>query len=442
MNSLKARLSWGLSASLVVLFALQFVVIGLMAPAIYEDRMVERLEHDAEALLGALRIGPLGGVTLGLRQVGPVFSRPFSGHYFRVVAGPSEFLSRSLWDEGFPDTKHPIQRARGPRGQPLLVVTRSYTRRGVQVVISVGEDLSHVSHAVRAMQVQVGLISLGFLSLLVVLQRAIVGYTLKPLKRVRADLEALERGQATRVTEQVPDEMVPLVAGFNQLLDSLQRRVGRSRTAMGNLAHALKTPLSVIRQTTENDGLDSAGARAEIVGQVERITGLVERELGRARLAGQARPGERVDLERELTALARAVSAAHREREVTIDVRVPKGKDCGADREDLLELFGNLLDNACKWATARVRLTVEEVPGMQVRVEDDGPGCPDEELKNIARRGVRLDEAAPGHGLGLAIAGDVADSYGGTLTFGRSEELGGFLARVTIPPVGETEPTA
>lgn len=440
MTSLKARLGWSLGASLVVLFALQFAVIGLMAPAIYEGQVVERLEHDAEALLSSMTIGPLGNITLGSRNVGPLFSRPFSGHYYRITAGPVEFLSRSLWDERYPEVRQAVQRARGPGGQPLLVFTRTYTRRGLAVTVSVAEDLSHIRHAVRAMQVQVGLISLGFLSLLVVLQHAIVGRTLKPLERVKADLEALERGQGERVTEAVPDELVPLVSGFNRLLGALSRRVDRSRTAMGNLAHSLKTPLTLIRQAAEGGRLDGVPeARDEITGQVERISGLMERELGRARLAGQAHPGELLDLERELNALARAVGAAYRARQLTIDVRVPPGKSCAADREDLLELFGNLLDNACKWAAATVRLTVEEVPGMQVRVEDDGPGCPEEELENIVRRGVRLDEAEPGHGLGLAIAGDVADSYGGTLTFGRSPELGGFMAVVTIPPPDDTE---
>jgi len=434
VNSLKSRLGWGLVAALVVLFVLQAAIIHVSVGNLFRDLMAEQLEHNAEALLAAMSVGPDRSIVLLPSQVDPVFRRPLSGHYFRIEVPGAVLYSRSLWDEDFPVAPPGLYRAVGPEGRPLLIFTRRYIARGLPITISVTDDLAAVARRIRQMQVLAGALSLSFLALLVIVQRAILVHALRPLDRVHQDMAELERGEAARVTEEVPEEILPLVLAFNRLAGSMARRVERSRTSLGNLAHAIKTPLSLIRQATESPELAAATElRQHIEDQAGRIGTLVERELSRARLAGEATPGERLDLERELGALLRAVQAVHRERDIRIDMRIPAGRTFAIDREDFLELFGNLLDNACKWAVGRVRVTVEDGRGLVVAVEDDGPGCPPGELENIARRGVRLDEAAPGHGLGLSIAGDVAESYGGGLSFGRSPELGGFVARVVLP---------
>jgi signal transduction histidine kinase len=161
---------------------------------------------------------------------------------------------------------------------------------------------------------------------------------------------------------------------------------------------------------------------------------LIDRELKRARIAGAAAPGQRVILENEIKDLVDTLKKIYRNKELSIQCQIPKGSFFTGDRDDLLELLGNLLDNACQWATHRILLTVKHnTEGLCLRVEDDGPGCPPEQLDLLTQRGVRIDESHGGHGLGLAIVADILEHYEGRLHLGRSSDLGGFLAQVEIP---------
>jgi signal transduction histidine kinase len=159
----------------------------------------------------------------------------------------------------------------------------------------------------------------------------------------------------------------------------------------------------------------------------------LERQLGRARLAGGASPGQRTELAREVAQLVRALRTIYRDKELDIRCEIPPKTVFPGDREDLLELLGNLMDNACKWARQRVRVRAGMAADLSLVVEDDGPGCPEEMLSELARRGARVDESTAGHGLGLSIVRDVVDGYGGRLQFGRSPFLGGFQVQVSIP---------
>ena len=180
--------------------------------------------------------------------------------------------------------------------------------------------------------------------------------------------------------------------------------------------------------------------KERLVRQVDTIRVLMERELKRARLAGGGVWGRSFDPATEIPPLLDALKSIYRDKRLEIDSRIPAGMLFPVDRQDMLELLGNLLDNACKWAHRCVLLTVEQASGLSMVVEDDGPGCPAEELEQLAQRGVRIDESASGHGLGLAIVRDVVENYGGSLRFGRSAELGGFMVRVWLPePQGAKE---
>jgi len=328
----------------------------------------------------------------------------------------------------------PRSHIQGPSGQHLLALGRHYLKDGVPVWVVVGEDLSHVQREARAFQLGYGVVCVAALVLLIGVQRRIVTGTLKPLALVRQDMADLEQGKIDRLRETVPDEVRPLVQEVNRLLAAMARRVERSRAALGNLAHALKTPLTLLTQVADRREVeDLPGVRGTVVEETDKIRGLIERELKRARLAGMARPGQRVPLEPGLQPLVTALGRMYGHKELDIQLRLPPETDFPGDPEDMLELFGNLLDNACKWAQKVVRVTVTDGDGLTIAVEDDGPGCSDADLEKLARRGVRVDESAPGHGLGLAITRDVAASYGGEIRFGRSPDLGGFLARVRIP---------
>ena len=168
--------------------------------------------------------------------------------------------------------------------------------------------------------------------------------------------------------------------------------------------------------------------------QLELLRGRIDSELRRARVAGGHAPGSAPDLSAAIESLLATLRKLYRDRNLVIDCRIDPRVRFHGDREDLLELCGNLLDNACKWARSRVLISAREAGGTVLTVEDDGPGCPPEGLAQIAGRGVRLDETIEGHGLGLAIASSIAASYGAELRFGRSDELRGFQASVTFPP--------
>ncbi|MBI5137951.1 MAG: sensor histidine kinase [Nitrospirae bacterium] len=422
----------------MVLFAVQVVAVGIAIRNLAENRIANRLGHDAEGLLLATLLLP-DGIALDPERVDPIFDRPFSGHYYEVQVRDAVLRSRSLWDQELNvdlgrragQGVHTV----GPQFQPLLVVIRHFRKGGEDIRIAVAEDLAPLLNEVRATQWAYALLSLGGLVLLVVAQRLLVSKALQPLDGVRRDIAALERGEVAALRETVPNEVRPLVAEFNRLLDLMAGRVSRSRNALGNLAHALKTPLTLLTQAADAPELAPHPAlRGRLADETEKIRQLIERELKRARLAGVARPGQRLDLGAELKGLAAALGAVYRDKALDIRVELPAGTLFAADREDVLELFGNLMDNACKWARSRVLVNLEPGDGLVVAVADDGPGARSEDLEMLTGRGTRADEAIPGHGLGLAIASEVAESYGGVLTLSRSVALGGFLARVALPP--------
>ena len=440
MKSIQTRLNLGLGLYLVV----TFLVIGLAGShgmrLLVEQWLITRLEHDAETLLISLRVDAQGQVALNPVFQDPIYHRPYSGHYYLVEGGEAQFRSRSLWDAEIEVPRlTPGQvetlRMTGPQQQLLLVRVAGYEKSGKVFSIAVAEDLSPLRDSVRRYQGFFLLFSALALISLLLLQRHMLRLGLRPLQDVGKQLRDLERGQRQALSEAVPEEIQPLVHQVNQLLRHLQQRVERSRNGLGNLAHALKTPLSVIRQLTERSPLDQyPDLRQQIRDQVEALHRRVEAELRRARLAGGAYRGEAVELSEELPALVEVLRMAHRDRNLEIEADIAPQIRYFGDREDLLEVVGNLLDNACKWAAHRVSLQVRYGNGLEIRVEDDGPGRDAEEREQLLQRGVRIDEqGVPGHGLGLAIVQEIVDALGGELQLGRSEALGGFQVEVRLP---------
>lgn len=444
MKSIQARLNGSLALSLVLLFVVLGLGMSYALWALTENYVLSRLEHDTENLLSALVLPATGGQP-GLRGdlVNPIYQRAFTGHYYRIEADDTVLRSRSLWDQDLAVPRleggdSQVLHMPGPEDQWLLVRVAGYRKAGQQISIAVAEDLSPIRAEVRGLQWRYGLFGLVALVLLLWLQGRILRRGLAPLVHTGRELEELERGERRQLREQVPQEVRPLVQQINRLLATLQQRVQRSRNAMGNLAHALKTPLTLLGQLADREENFRDPAVAEQMrGQVEKIRALTERELKRARLAGASGGRERLDLAQELRALADVLRQLYRERGLSIDVEIGDRLQFAADREDMHELFGNLLDNACKWADSRVRLHAEpHAGGVRVRIEDDGPGRDPEELERLNRRGVRIDEdSVPGHGLGLAIAQDALQHYGGRMQLGRSADLGGFQVEVELPGV-------
>jgi signal transduction histidine kinase len=442
--SLKLRLRAGLVLSLLAVFGLQWLIVSLSIRAIAEGYVSSRLEHDAEKLLVAATFDRMGDLQFDPERLDAIFQQPFSGHYFRIQSHATVIRSRSLWDEDLPvppvtPGQSVVGHVRGPQSQHLLQLTQSFIKQGRPFVITVAEDLGPLEADLVRFNLRYTLLSLVALAGLLVLQTLSVRAGLRPIDWIRADLQKLGRGEITALREDVPSELRPLVREFNHLLALIGERLRRSRQAMGNLAHAIKTPLTLLADLANRDEVRGDPAlRVQLVTHVDAIRNLVDRELRRARLAGGASPGEKLDLKREIPRLIDTLQRLYRDKPLAFEVNLPPAAAFSADREDMLELIGNLLDNACKWARSRVRVIVSSDPGLHLIIDDDGPGVPAEALGELSKRGVRLDEGTAGHGLGLAIALDTAQAYGGTITFGRSEQLGGLAVTVDLPPPKES----
>ena len=262
---------------------------------------------------------------------------------------------------------------------------------------------------------------------------------LAPFGELRSRLAAVRQGESRRVEGRYPSEVQPLVDDLNALLEDRERSVARAQAKAGDLAHGLKTPLAVLAQEADRARTGGDGELATTVAQqVDRMRRQVDYHLAHARAAASgARLGARSSVAESVDGLVRTLQRLHAERGLAIETEVPGGLVVQVQREDLDEMLGNLLDNACKWARSRVRLAASaEGAGesaVLIRVDDDGPGLDPSLQDSVLQRGVRADEAAPGSGLGLAIVRDLAELYGGSVALDRSPE-GGVRAQLRLPP--------
>jgi len=438
MKSIQARLSLGLVAVLVVVG----VVLAQLTLWLFEAGLQRYLENglrkESENLLVALVRGP-SGLQLDERRVSAAYQRPFSGYYFRIDFEQGTWRSRSLWDLDMPKPAAPglsDSHELGPEGQQLLALRADYRRLGQNITISVAQDYSPVRESFRRLQ-QIGLgMGLVALLLVLVLQRITVTRSLRPLERARQQIAQLQQGQRSQLDAEVPSELAPLVGQINHLLSHTEDSLRRSRNALGNLGHALKTPLAVLLSLASSERLkDLPEVRTQLREQLEQIQQRLARELNRARLAGDALPGAQFDCDAELPVLLATLGMIHGEG-LLLTRDVPPGLLLPWDREDFLELLGNLLDNACKWADSEVRLGIAPTEdGYRVWVDDDGPGIPESQRLQVLERGSRLDEQVDGHGLGLGIVRDIVDAWGGVLALLESP-LGGLRVSIELPRKG------
>lgn len=387
----------------------------------------------------------------------PLFELPLSGWYWQVTRldpGKSEFrASRSLWDGGLPHLQDAGVAAgpdgsrqgyvSGPEDQRLRLVERNIDlgEEG-HYLVAVAGDAAEIANDTRSFD-RALIITFALLAAVLLLTTMFqVRFGLAPLKRISDSLAAIRAGAAERLAGQFPVEIAPLARETNALIDANKEIVERARTHVGNLAHALKTPLSVMVNEATARGADPFAQK--VLEQADIMRDQVARHLERARIAARVTVvGSVTEVMPVVTALARTMEKIHRDKNLMIEVRGDERARFRGERHDLEEMIGNLVDNACKWASARVSVEVvseqpdpmSETRRVRIVVDDDGRGLSPSEREQVAKRGRRLDETKPGSGLGLSIVVELASLYGGGLTLGTAP-LGGLRAELVLPAAG------
>ena len=442
MKSLERQLQTSLAIVLILILLGLVLIANLSTRSLLQKFVTSRLDDDATRLFDALVLNQ-GTAKVRWRRINPTYNTPNSGHYYAVkLAGGRALYSPSLGEITIPtpadsqllhNTATTVHDVAGPQGQHLIVWSKAYNKNGQGVVISISEDMSLLMKNRQRFSFLFIAIGLAGFFLMLALQRFVIRRLFKHLDGSRQEIQQIESGQRQQLSEDVPTEIYPLVKEFNHSLSLMQQRMERSRNSLGNLAHALKTPLSLLMQQ-----LDSGGDLPQAKRQAERIRQLTERELKRARLAGLGNTTQRFDPREELPTLISVLKQAHNKSDLNAELFIEDEVKLFGDREDMLELLGNLMDNAFKWAESRIFCSVStkgsgDKTSIIIKIEDDGAGKQPQELEQLAQRGVRLDESVEGHGLGLAICKDIVKLYSGEIHFNRSEKLAGFQVEVTLP---------
>lgn len=454
-SSLASRLILSSALVSIVLLAATGVLLASLFSAALERNFDQRLQSVLDGLLANVEVAPDGAPKLSSAIVDPRFGLPLSGWYWQVVPvgaapGARDLASGSLLEQrlAVPES------VAGHQGAAAFYLTDSggVTLRALEQVfrfpgsardysVLVAGNFDELKGEVRtfnrALVSSLVLLGLGLLLAIFVQVR----FGLRPLRDMQANLMAIRQGEAEQLKGDYPAEIRPVAEELNLLIQSNAEIVDRARTQVGNLAHALKTPLSVL--TNEAGGQHTALA-AKVREQAELMRDQVNLYLDRARRAARAHGvGTATEVKPVLEALARTLERINRDKGVRVAVDCAEGLRFRGEKQDLEEMVGNLLDNACKWAAGEVSVAARAEPGLAtagrsfflITVDDDGPGLPPGKRADALKRGRRLDETKPGSGLGLSIVAETAAMYGGRVELDDAAS-GGLRARLLLPAAG------
>ena len=408
------------------------------------DSFDNQLTFVLNSMIASSEIGPDGEVRFNRPPADQRFVEPYSGLYFQISgAGAETFPSRSLWDrrlrvsDRHGDVKPHLfdsdEFSTGDHLEPLRIVERDAILPGSTVKwrFQVAQSRETIDDQIRRLRSTL-IWSFSALGVgLLVLATLQTFYGLWPLRRVQKEVASIRSGEKTRIGQDFPTEIRPLTEEINQLLAHSEAQAEEARRHAGNLAHALKTPLTVITNAATANDPDLVQT---VVREASVMRRQVDHHLARARAIGRrAAAQSRATVWESLEAVQRAVDRLH--ESVTVDIAGSHQAQVRVERQDLDEMLGNLVENAAKYGGGRVFVTVEpNGKVVDILVEDDGPGIPADKRDELFARGARLDTTGkPGTGLGLAIVRDVAEIYGGSVQLEESEDLGGLLARLSLP---------
>lgn len=436
--SLNRRMLLGASLVLAV-----FVVLATLAldRAFYESARSarqERLLGQVYLLIAAAEVDRDGKLSLPSSLSEARFSLPGSGLYAHIADRTGNTVWRSPSSLG---VTAPFQTALAPGGKRFdtgqtyfvqsLGVKWAVGQKHYPFTFSISEDLAEFNAQIKHYRQSLWRWLAALSVLLLLAQAAMLRWGLRPLRQVARELNAIEAGGQEKLQGIYPEEIKRLTDNLNSLIQHERAQQTRYRNALGDLAHSLKTPLAVMRGALSGD---PAQLPATVEDQVAHMDDIVTYQLQRAATSGIKSPmATPIPILPVIEKIISALNKVHREKGVNTDITVPDDITFPGDEGDLMELLGNLIDNAYKWCRQQVKISaVVHDSQLTIAIEDDGPGIPPAQAENILQRGVRADEAVPGHGIGLAVARDITEAYQGRIGADKSS-LGGAMIRVDFP---------
>ncbi|WP_433852774.1 ATP-binding protein [Stenotrophomonas nitritireducens] len=459
-RSLQARQLLAASVGLVAFLALAGYALDAAFAGTARANLSERLKNYATSYAGGIDFTRDRSLYIREQPPDPRFDVPGSGLYLQVVMPGRSGNSMSAEGPILPDVSARMLEPREEIFEGPLPITQidgapgEVYRYGMGLVwggdgtpesefpytIYVLEDSRALGKQLRVFRSAVWF-WLGVTGLiLLLLQTLVLQWSLRPLKRVINELTKVQRGERERMSEMHPRELEPLTDSINAFIESERENLERQRNTLADLAHSLKTPIAVLR-TQLDSGAGDGALREELDVQLQRMNNLVSYQLARAASSGHKLFSAPVPIEASAEEIVRGLEKVYASKGVLCEFELEPGVKFYGEPGDLQELLGNLLENAFKWARRRVLLTVRAIPcapgrrtGLELAVDDDGPGIAEENIAKVLQRGVRGDERVQGHGIGLSIVQDLIRDYRGELQVKRSTELGGARFEVTLPP--------
>ena len=455
-NSLSFRLIFTSAAVAIVLLVSAAFLLAFLFQTAIERNFDARLRAVLDGLLANVELGTDGAPGMSGQIADPRFTIPLSGWYWQVSPPKDkalgELASESSLEIRLAPTDADLQTRdsggvasfyiRDSGGKQLRAIEQKFKLFGGEDEFSflVAGNFDELKEEVlafrRALYGVLALLGFGLLAAIILQVRV----ALKPMQRMQQALAAIRGGKAERLAGEFPDEMQPVADELNLLIDANTEVIDRARTQVGNLAHALKTPLSVLTNEAQGNKTEFGGKVSE---QTQIMRDQVNLYLDRARRAARAQTlGSATDVDPVLSALGRTIMRINQDKGVKIDVSVEPGLKFRGEVQDLEEMVGNLIDNAAKWSTQAVKvsaaLLTDPLDGtrnwLMITVDDDGPGLPAEKRADAVKRGRRLDETKPGSGLGLSIVTETASMYSGNVVLGDAD-LGGLRVQLRLPAV-------
>ncbi len=432
MYSLKSKLNKSLILNMLLIMLVMLVILNIFIQRLVMEQVLTRLQHDAESLVSIIGQTVNQQWEVNPAHISTVYNRVRSGHYYVVKTSNQIIRSRSLFDyevaidvlKGGASSSYQMD---GAGNEHWLVWQQNIQKNSEQFQVWIAEDITGLQQQLMRFSIFAILLVIVFSVALIYMQQKILNRAFAVFDLLRSNLQAIRYGDAEKTATLVPLEILPLATEIEMLVEQLKQRIQRTRNAIGNLAHEIKRPLQLLALH-----IDSGDNKEMAVQSFDEIQMIVDRELRRAKISGSNVTGGVFKVREELPVLLQVMQKIY--PHIYINLNIQNGlNEVNLDRDDMMELTGNLIDNACKYANQDVAVNIAmEQSDWVFDVEDDGKGVDQEQMALITGKGIRLDESRQGHGLGLTICADIVNSYQGKLHFSVSE-MGGLKVRVSLP---------